>query len=42
GAKIHASVRRELLYLFRVKIMEGNVYKMSFFTVAPESGVYRT
>ncbi|MCI14150.1 replication factor A protein [Trifolium medium] len=42
GDKIHASVRRQMLYLFRLKITEGNVYKMSFFTVAPESGLYRT
>ncbi|MCH80683.1 replication factor A protein, partial [Trifolium medium] len=42
GVKIHASVRRQLLYLFRSKIVEGNVYKMSYFIVCPESGIYRT
>ncbi|XP_045799478.1 replication protein A 70 kDa DNA-binding subunit-like [Trifolium pratense] len=42
GAKIHASIRRQLLYLFNGKIVEGSVYKMSFFVVYPESGLYRT
>ncbi|KAK2392196.1 replication protein A 70 kDa DNA-binding subunit E [Trifolium repens] len=42
GSKIHASIRRQLLYLFRDKIFEGKVYKMSHFTVGPESGLYRT
>ncbi|CAJ2652163.1 unnamed protein product [Trifolium pratense] len=42
GVKIHASVRRQLLYLFNLKIVEGDVYKMSFFTVCPQSGIYRT
>ncbi|CAJ2662234.1 unnamed protein product [Trifolium pratense] len=42
GVKIHASVRRQLLYLFQSKISEGNVYKMSYFTVSPASGFYRT
>ncbi|GAU23257.1 hypothetical protein TSUD_281500 [Trifolium subterraneum] len=41
GGKIHASVRRQLVYLFGSKITEGDVYKMSFFTVSPESGLYR-
>jgi hypothetical protein len=38
GIKIHASVRRQLLYLFSSKIAEGNVYKMSYFSVVRESG----
>jgi hypothetical protein len=42
GMKIHTSVRRQLVYLFRAKIVEGNVYKMSNFAVVPASGVYRT
>ncbi|GAU31614.1 hypothetical protein TSUD_63630 [Trifolium subterraneum] len=40
GAKIHASVRRQLMYLFRLKIAEGNVYKMSHFSVEPEPDPY--
>ena len=42
GAKIHASVRRQLMYVFGSKIAEGKVYKMSYFTVVPESGVFRS
>jgi hypothetical protein len=42
GSKIHASIRRQLLYLFSSKIAEGNVYKMSYFTVVRESGLYRS
>jgi replication factor A1 len=42
GAKIHASIRRQLMYLFSAKIAEGKVYKMSYFTVVPESGLYRS
>ncbi|PNX96289.1 replication factor-A carboxy-terminal domain protein [Trifolium pratense] len=42
GAKIHATIRRQLLYLFASKVAEGNVYKMSYFSVMPESGLYRT
>ncbi|WJX62061.1 hypothetical protein P8452_47097 [Trifolium repens] len=42
GAKIHASVRRQLMYVFGSKIAEGEVYKMSYFTVVPESGVFRS
>jgi hypothetical protein len=41
GSKIHASVRRQLIYVFGGKIAEGKVYKMSYFTVVPESGLYR-
>ncbi|WJX83027.1 hypothetical protein P8452_65720 [Trifolium repens] len=42
GAKIHASVRRQLMYVFDSKIAEGKVYKMSYFTVVPESGLFRS
>ncbi|KEH19428.1 animal RPA1 domain protein, partial [Medicago truncatula] len=42
GAKIHASVRKQLLYVFQPKLSEGKVYKMSFFSVAPSVGSYRT
>ncbi|WJX63407.1 hypothetical protein P8452_48296 [Trifolium repens] len=40
--KIHASITDMLLYLFRHKIIEGNVYKMSNFMVGLESCAYRT
>ena len=42
GAKIHASIRKQLLYVFQSKLSEGKVYKMSFFSVAPSIGSYRT
>ncbi|PNX54579.1 hypothetical protein L195_g048199 [Trifolium pratense] len=42
GGKIHATVRKQLLYLFQNKLEEGLVYVMSFFTVAPSSGAYRS
>ncbi|WJX82134.1 hypothetical protein P8452_64933 [Trifolium repens] len=42
GTKIHASIPHKLLYLFRHKIFEGSVYKMSNFKVALEEGVNRT
>ncbi|WJX62991.1 hypothetical protein P8452_47925 [Trifolium repens] len=42
GSKIHASVRRQLIYVFGGKIAEGKVYKMSYFSVVPESGLFRS
>ncbi|KAK2422624.1 replication factor A protein [Trifolium repens] len=42
GTKIHASIAHKLLYLFRDKIFEGSVYKMSNFEVVLEEGVIRT
>jgi hypothetical protein len=42
GTKIHASIAHKLLYLFRHKIFEGNVYKMSNFKVGLEERVHRT
>ncbi|WJX89063.1 hypothetical protein P8452_71087 [Trifolium repens] len=42
GTKIHASITHKLLYLFRHKIFEGVVYKMSNFKVVLEEGVIRT
>jgi hypothetical protein len=42
GDKIQASIRRQLIYLFLSKIVEGNVYKMSHFTVVPADDRYRT
>ncbi|WJX23701.1 hypothetical protein P8452_12894 [Trifolium repens] len=42
GTKIHASIAHKLLCLFRHKIFEGSVYKMSNFKVVLEEGVIRT
>ncbi|CAJ2664707.1 replication protein A 70 kDa DNA-binding subunit A-like [Trifolium pratense] len=42
GGKIHATIRKQLLYLFKNKISEGHVYKISYLAVAPSSGSYRT
>ncbi|KAK2410313.1 replication protein A 70 kDa DNA-binding subunit B [Trifolium repens] len=33
GGKIHASIRKQLLYMFESKIEEGEVYQMSYFSV---------
>ncbi|PNY04521.1 replication factor-A carboxy-terminal domain protein [Trifolium pratense] len=35
GGKIHATIRKQLLYLFKNKISEGHVYKISYLAVAP-------
>jgi hypothetical protein len=42
GNKIQATIRRQLIYLFLSKIVEGNVYKMSHFIVVPADDRYRT
>jgi len=42
GTKIHASVRKQLLYVFQSKLSEGKVYQMSCFSVAPSVGSYCT
>ncbi|KAK2418924.1 replication protein A 70 kDa DNA-binding subunit B [Trifolium repens] len=42
GDKIQASIRRQLIYMFLSKIVEGNVYKMSHFIVVPTDDRYRT
>jgi hypothetical protein len=42
GVQIHAIVRKQLLYLFQKKLVEGQVYKVSYFSVAPNSNSYRT
>ncbi|PNX85493.1 replication factor A protein, partial [Trifolium pratense] len=42
GGKIHASVRKQFLYMFESKIEEGQVYQMSYFSVVPQTGFYRT
>jgi len=40
--KIHVTVRKELLYLFQKKLVEGGVYKLSYFLVSLSCGSYRT
>jgi hypothetical protein len=35
------TVRKQLLYLFQIKLKEGEVYKLSNFAVAPAIGAYR-
>ena len=42
GSKIHASIRRTLIYKFQNDISEGHVYAIQNFSVAPDSGIYRT
>ncbi|MCH87563.1 replication factor A protein, partial [Trifolium medium] len=42
GGKIQATIRKQLLYLFRNKLEEGVVYVLSFFTTAPSTGAYRS
>jgi hypothetical protein len=42
GGKIQASIRRQLIYKFLSKIVEGYVYKMSNFIVVPADDRYRT
>jgi len=42
GTKIHASIRKHLLYVFPKKLAERDVYKMSYFSVSPNVGSYRT
>ncbi|XP_027941121.1 uncharacterized protein LOC114194915 [Vigna unguiculata] len=42
GSKIHASIRRTLIYKFQNEISEGHVYAIQNFSVAPNSGIYRT
>jgi hypothetical protein len=39
---MHATVRKQLLYVFHKKLAEGDAYKMSYFSVAPNVGYYRT
>lgn len=42
GAKIHATVRKQLLYVFQKKLAEEDAYKMSYFSVTPNVGYYYT
>jgi len=41
-SKIHASIKRTLIYKFHTEISEGHVYGIQNFSVAPNSGIYRT
>lgn len=41
SVKIHATVRKQLLYVFQKKLAKGDAYKMSYFYVAPNVGFYR-
>ncbi|KAL6538112.1 hypothetical protein OROGR_012100 [Orobanche gracilis] len=42
GCKIHASVRRTLVYRFKPLITEGHVYQISYFVVGDNVGDFRT
>ncbi|MCI24788.1 replication factor A protein, partial [Trifolium medium] len=42
GGKMHATVRKQLIYMFDFKLEEGQIYEMSYFAVFPQSGFYRT
>ncbi|PNX61894.1 replication factor-A carboxy-terminal domain protein, partial [Trifolium pratense] len=42
GAKIHATIRKQLIHMFESKLEEGHVYEMSIFSVFSQSGNYRT
>ncbi|GAU33294.1 hypothetical protein TSUD_279690 [Trifolium subterraneum] len=42
GAKIHDTIRKQLFYMFDSKVDEGKLYEMSYFSVFPPSGNYRT
>lgn len=42
GDKIHASIIKQLVYMFQGKLVEGDCYKLCYFGVALVSGSYRT
>ncbi|XP_057426364.1 replication protein A 70 kDa DNA-binding subunit B-like [Lotus japonicus] len=42
GCKIHASIRRTLVYRFKNQLLEGRVYQISFFGVCENDGDFRT
>lgn len=42
GCKIHASIRRTLVYRFQNQIYEGRVYQISSFGVCENGGDFRT
>jgi len=39
---IYATIRKHLLYIFQDKLSDEGVYRLSNFTVLPNSGSYRT
>ncbi|XP_024628783.1 replication protein A 70 kDa DNA-binding subunit C [Medicago truncatula] len=41
GVKIQAIVRKQLIYVFQKRLREGEVYNISYFSVAPSTGSYR-
>lgn len=41
GVKIQATVRKQLIYVFQKRLREGEVYTVSYFSVAPSTGSYR-
>ncbi|KAL6553700.1 hypothetical protein OROGR_007542 [Orobanche gracilis] len=42
GCKIHASVRKTLVYRFKPLLTEGHVYQISYFGVGDNVGDFRT
>jgi hypothetical protein len=42
GGKIHASIRKQLIYMLESKLEEGQVYEISYFSIFPQTGFYRT
>ncbi|KAK2362598.1 replication protein A 70 kDa DNA-binding subunit C [Trifolium repens] len=39
GGKIHATIKKQLIYMFQTKIEEGKTYDISWFAVYPQSDV---
>ncbi|KAK2360832.1 replication protein A 70 kDa DNA-binding subunit [Trifolium repens] len=42
AGKIHASIRKHVIYMFESKLEKGQVYEMSYFSIFPQSGSYGT
>jgi replication factor A1 len=42
GCKVQATIRKQLIYVFQRRLKEGEIYKISFFSVAPNTGSYRS
>ncbi|KAK2365938.1 replication factor A protein [Trifolium repens] len=42
GGKIHASIKKQLMYMYESKLKAGQVYEISNFAIFPQSGLYRT
>lgn len=42
GKRIHASVKRTLVYKFKNDLKEGSVYSFQFLSVSPNVGEFRT